>query len=83
MHGLRNIPLNFDRTHKALVQKHGRDAAKNMFLMASNTLQEFAGYVVTRACLDPDVFFAHGFGTSIFNHLDIGGRCKQALIQTY
>ncbi|KAK4078931.1 hypothetical protein Trihar35433_36 [Trichoderma harzianum] len=33
--------LTFDKTRKNLVRKHGRDAAKNMFLMASNTLQEF------------------------------------------
>lgn len=41
MHGSENIPLNFDNPRMALVQKHGRDAAKNMFSMASNTLQDF------------------------------------------
>ncbi|KAK4080171.1 hypothetical protein Trihar35433_1276 [Trichoderma harzianum] len=40
MRGSENIPLNFDNPRKALVRKHGRDAAKNMFSMASNTLQE-------------------------------------------
>ncbi|KAL7958853.1 hypothetical protein V8C34DRAFT_138299 [Trichoderma compactum] len=41
VHGPENIPLNFDKPRKALVQKNSRDVAKNMFLMASNTLQEF------------------------------------------
>lgn len=74
------------KSQQRLFQRTNKD---DMPTVGAEHLQQLLGfdnncgldYVFTRACLDPDVFFAHDFGIPIFDHLDIR-RCNRALWQT-